>query len=330
MPEEDIHHPHDKLFKAGFSDPAHAGAFLRSQLPEVLSSRIAWEALHLEPGSYVDSQFRESESDLLFCAPFGENAGLLYLLFEHQRSRDPWMGLRLLRYMVRIWEAWLRDHPDAKRLPVILPIVLAQNEGRWGIATRFRDLLDIPPGMEEVLGADVPDFRFRLIELSEMPFEKIAGTPEGILILRVLKADVSGELLGRNVWDEDLLARVSTDAFELVLRYLLSRDIDMATFRRNVESIQQAEVRNTTMTLAEQIRQEGRHEGISQGRDEGISQGLSRGRQEGVIEALEIRFGELPEGLKAAISEVRDIDHLKHLHREAIRCADVECFTRAL
>jgi len=55
MPEEDIHHPHDKLFKAGFSDPAHAGAFLRSQLPEVLSSRIAWDALHLEPGSYVDS-----------------------------------------------------------------------------------------------------------------------------------------------------------------------------------------------------------------------------------------------------------------------------------
>ena len=79
--------------------------------------------------------------------------------------------------------------------------MLAQNEGRWGIATQFRDLLDVPPGMEEDLGADVPDFRFRLIELSELPFEKIAGTPEGILILRVLKADVSGELLGEDVWD---------------------------------------------------------------------------------------------------------------------------------
>jgi len=88
----------------------------------------------------------------------------------------------------------------------------------------------------------------------------------------------------------------------------------MTTFRRNVETIQQAEVRKTTMTLAEQIRQEGRHEG----------------RQEGVIEALEIRFGELPEGLKTAISGVQDIEHLKNLHREAIRCADVECFTRAL
>jgi len=228
------------------------------------------------------------------------------------------MGLRLLRYMIRIWESWRRDHPDAKRLPVILPIVLAQNEGRWGIATRFRDLLDIPPGMEEDLGADVPDFRFRLIELSEMPFEKIAGTPEGILILRVLKADVSGELLGEDVWDEALLAQVSRNAFELVLRYLLSRDIDMTTFRRKVETIQQAEVRKTTMTLAEQIRQEGRQEGRQEV------------RQEDVVEVLEIRFGELPEGLKTAISEVQDIDHLKHLHREAIRWADVESFTRSL
>ncbi len=64
-----IHQPHDKLFKAGFSDPANAAAFLRHQLPEALAVRIIWDALTLEPGTFVDSQFRESESDLLFSAP---------------------------------------------------------------------------------------------------------------------------------------------------------------------------------------------------------------------------------------------------------------------
>ena len=49
-----------------------------------------------------------------------------------------------------------------------------------------------------------------------------------------------------------------------------------------------------------------------------------------MIKVLEIRFGEIPEGLKTAISEVQDIDHLKQLHREAIRCTDVEGFTRVL
>jgi len=76
----------------------------------------------------------------------------------------------------------------------------------------------------------------------------------------LVKADVSGELLGEDVWDDALLEKVSRNAFELVLRYLLSRDIDMTTFRRKVETIQQDEVRKTTMTLAEQIREEGRQQ----------------------------------------------------------------------
>ena len=81
---------------------------------------------------------------------------------------------------------------------------------------------------------------FSIPKLSEMPFEKIAGTPEGILILRVLKADVSRELLGAGVWDEALLAQVFRGAFKLVLRYLLSQDIDMTTFRCWIVTIKQA------------------------------------------------------------------------------------------
>ena len=83
MPEDDIHQPHDKLFKAGFGDPANAAAFLRGQFPAEISDRITWEALHPEPDSFVDSHFRESESDLLFSAPFAGAQCLIYLLFEH-------------------------------------------------------------------------------------------------------------------------------------------------------------------------------------------------------------------------------------------------------
>jgi len=130
MPEDSPHQPHDKLFKAGFSDPATAGAFLRLQFSEALASKIGWDTLRLEPANFVDSHFRESESDLLFSAPLGDARCLVYLLFEHQRAKDPWIALRLLRYMLRIWEKHLHDHPEALRLPVILPVVVAQNAGR--------------------------------------------------------------------------------------------------------------------------------------------------------------------------------------------------------
>ena len=117
-----MHQPHDKLFKAGFSDPETTARFLRSQLPPALTAAIDWSSLRLEPGSFLDSQFRQSESDLLFHARAGGQAIAIYLLFEHQTTEDRHIALRLLRYMVRIWETHLKQETGAP-LPVIVPVV---------------------------------------------------------------------------------------------------------------------------------------------------------------------------------------------------------------
>ncbi len=334
MPEDSPHQPHDKLFKAGFSDPATAGAFLRLQFSEALSSKIGWDDLHLEPANFVDSHFRESESDLLFSAPFGGAQCLVYLLFEHQRAKDPWIGLRLLRYMLRIWEKHLHDHPETTRLPVILPVVVAQNAGRWEMSSRFADLLEIPEGLESALVGQVPDFLFRLVQLAEIPFEKIAGTPAGILVLRVLKADVSGDLLGHAVWDEEIIKQVSGALFELVLRYMFARDVDKTGFYRRIESLREPVVRKNAMSLAQQIRQEGRQEGHQEGHQEGRQEGRQEGQleslQASVIEVLDVRFGGVPEGLREEILKNAVAAKLHDMHRLAVRCPDLESFAREL
>jgi molecular chaperone GrpE (heat shock protein) len=72
------------------------------------------------------------------------------------------------------------------------------------------------------------------------------------------------------------------------------------------------------MSLADQLRQEGREE-------ERIVT-----KQQAVIEALEVRFDRVPEGLKEAITEVENLEKLTSLHRAAIRCADLESFAREL
>lgn len=66
MPNDEIHQPHDKLFKAGFSVPANTAAFLSAHLPDALTQNISWEDLKLEPGSFIDQAFQHCESDLLF------------------------------------------------------------------------------------------------------------------------------------------------------------------------------------------------------------------------------------------------------------------------
>jgi hypothetical protein len=324
-----MHQPHDKLFKAGFSDPKTKAGFLSSQLPPALAAAIDWSSLRLEPGSFIDSQFRQSESDLLFHARAKEHAVAIYLLFEHQTIEDRQMPLRLLRYMVRIWENHLKPDPGVL-LPVIVPVVLAQNDRRWVIKPDLASLLEIPADLEDALRPFVPDFAFRLIQLAEIPFEGIAGTPAGIMILRTLKAERSGDLLADPVWDESLLDLLPRLIFEMLLRYILHADIDKDDFDNKIKMFQKPETLTAAMSLAEQLRQEGHMAGRQEGRQEGRREGHLEGRQEAILSYLEIRFGPVPQGLEEAMRRVADPTHLESLQRASYTCSSIEEFAAAL
>ncbi|MGQ0504334.1 MAG: Rpn family recombination-promoting nuclease/putative transposase, partial [Myxococcaceae bacterium] len=42
------------------------------------------------------------------------------LLFEHQSGVDAMMPFRLLCYVTRVWERWLKENPKARRLPPVV------------------------------------------------------------------------------------------------------------------------------------------------------------------------------------------------------------------
>ncbi len=259
--EHPPHNPHDKLFKRSFSDPTTAASFLRYEFSKPLSRAIHWESLKLEPGSFIDSQYRSSESDLLFSTLVGDKPARIYLLFEHQRSPERMIALRLLRYMVRIWEQF-HESKSSQSLPVILPVVLAHNAEHWDTPGSLAMLLDIPENLHGELDAVVPDFVFKLIQLSDIPFDKIRGTPAGVLTLRVMKAERLGMLLDDPVWDEDLVAKASMELFEQILRYIASAaDLDKPAFFERLRKVNDERIRQTAMTLEQQFRQEGRQEG---------------------------------------------------------------------
>lgn len=312
--EDPPHQPHDKLFKAGFSVPANTAALLQAELPSEVSSLIDWPNLKPMPDSFVDSHYQASHTDLLFTTTLRGHDCLIYLLFEHQSTEDRFIALRLLRYMVRIWEAHEKKHPGTTALPVILPVVLMQNAYVWQVQPRFSDLFDLPESIAGHLQPFLPDFRFHALQLAQMPFEAMRGTPTGILILRVMKAYKLERLLDEALWDDQLFGQVPEWVLELVLRYILGGDIDKAGFETRLQSIQNPRAHNTAMTLAQRYHQEGRQER----------------HQEDVIEVLEIRFVNVPDGLRAAIREIEDESHLRRLHRTAIQCADLETFSAAL
>jgi len=81
--------PHDLLARYTFAHPERAAAELRAVLPPHVVSAVDWSSLRREPGSVVDPELRETESDLLFSARLHEGGSLLlYVLLEHESSVD--------------------------------------------------------------------------------------------------------------------------------------------------------------------------------------------------------------------------------------------------
>lgn len=323
MPEEDLHQPHDKLFKAGFSVPANTAAFLSSHLPSPLSESISWRDLKLEPGSFIDEAFRHCESDLLFSTTVGQSPCLVYILFEHQRQIDPWIALRLLKYQLAIWEQFRSTNPKIARIPPIIPVVLAQNVTHWDLDPQFASLLDIPVHLRNHLAEFIPHWKLRLIQLADIPFDKILGTPAGIMVLRTLKAEQTQQLLDPAVWDEALLVQLPTRLIETLLTYIFSASsVDKGDFMSQVRDVRQADLKTTAMTLAQQFRQEGRQEGHQEGRQEGRQEGHQEGIQEGVwmgrIQTLEEILGRVPRPMadleKLTLTELEE--HFHALQRE--------------
>jgi hypothetical protein len=100
---------------------------------------------------------------------------LVYLLFEHQ-SKPPTEGLiaeRMLSYQVRIWERWRADHPRAKTLPMILPIVMYHGASLWPEPRSFDALLDVPAGLRPVVEPYLVRFTYVLHDLSTISDEEL-------------------------------------------------------------------------------------------------------------------------------------------------------------
>src|SRR5437763_91741 len=171
MPIDDLHQANDRFFKRFFGRKETAAAFLAAYFPEWLAQSAEWTGLDLRPGSYVDARLRHQESDLLFRVPFKGQELYLYCLFEHQRTVDAWMLLRLLGYMVQIWQDLLKANPQLTRLPPIVPLVLYQGPSRWNVSTRLLDRLALPAEHAEELRRYQPAFEHLLVDPSQVRTE---------------------------------------------------------------------------------------------------------------------------------------------------------------
>ena len=282
--------PHDGIFKSAFERPELARSELALILPAAVRAQLDLDTLQVRPGSFRDEDLNQSHSDLLYGVrtTTGEEA-LVFVLFEHQSEPDPIMPLRMAKYMVRVWERWLVEHPRTK-LPIILPVVLHHNATGWRVEPEFVAMLDASPALLEAARPYLPLFRFVLDDLGPLSAEAIAARPLHELARLVLLALWSSRSLPRLQDAAPLvgaiIAKLARDeSVRALLRQLYSywlrtapADVDARVIRAILLEVAGPQGQEDVVNAAEQL--------IAEGEQRGEQRGLARGRLEGLRDAI--------------------------------------------
>jgi hypothetical protein len=281
--------PHDTLFKETFGVPEHARGELAAVLPSALVARLDWSTLRAEPASFVSVGEKKRHADVLLSVGVrGGGEVLVYVLLEHQSSADHWMVLRLLRYLVRIWEHWLREHPGARRLPPVVPVVVAHDPQGWRAPVGLDEALAIDADTLEALRPHLPLFRMVLDDLtgaSDDALRARAATAMARVALGLLKhaRDFGRYYAEMTRWGSVLIEMVTApggaEALAAVLRYmhLVNDQVPPAKVAERLGRLLGKGAKEAYVTYGEQL----------------IQQGEQRGQVKVLRKQLERRFGPL-------------------------------------
>ncbi len=266
--------PHDALCKAAFSHTENAVGAIKAALPPAVLAQLDLRSLRHSPTSFVDERLGKSFSDLVYEVELAGQPGFVcFLLYEHQSTEDPLAALWAVFYMVRLWDRWLEDHPGAKKIPPVIPIVLYHGSRPWAAPLTLGALLDVPDAARAALGDLLPELRIQLDDLSRASDEALRARQTAafgrlaFLLLkhgRTLRARPGQDSLGAFVRSVvDLLAALTRFDRQRAWVYILEvtsepeADLVIEALREALPPEQQEDV----MTAGEALRLEGERRG---------------------------------------------------------------------
>ncbi|MBO0867933.1 MAG: Rpn family recombination-promoting nuclease/putative transposase [Micromonosporaceae bacterium] len=270
----------------------NAASQLRAVLPDALVERLDLDRLSRVSGSFVDAALRWRHSDLLFSVPLQGREVFVYILVEHQSSDDPLMPFRMLRYVIRVWDRYLSEHPDATRLPAVIPLVVHHNRRPWASSTQLLDLLNLDRDSAGAAEQYLPRFRFLLDDLTVLDEQALRArplTPPVRITLLLLKIAAGNPRLVQDLWrwTDDLRAVLDRpgglEEFTALLRYIELVGEIAADQLHNLITTLGPEAEEAYVTIAEMLRAEGE------------ARGEARGRAEALMQLLALKFGPLPQ-----------------------------------
>ncbi|UBX30677.1 Rpn family recombination-promoting nuclease/putative transposase [Arsenophonus apicola] len=269
--------PHDSLFKQFLSEKETAKDFFTVWLPDEIKSLCDLDSLKVESGSFIDSEMKNYQSDILYSVKTEKGKGYFYLLIEQQSTPDKLMAWRLMRYSM----AAMQKHLDAghKKLPLVFPILFYTGEkSPYPYSTDWFDCFSGRDIAEKIYTKP-----FRLVDVTTLDDGEIMQHKRMALLELVQKhirrRDMT-ELLSEIV---KLLSYnyYSDNQVITLFNYLIQEGNAEQPAKLIKEIAKQSEKHEgALMNIAQGLRQEGRKEGIQEGMQKGIQKGMLEGEKQ--------------------------------------------------
>ena len=303
--------PHDGLIRSALESLDNVRSAVAAVLPAKLLARLDLTSLRPAPARIVDTLLHARESDALWELPFRGLDQSLWVLIpaEVQAKSDVDMALRTLGVQVRLWEQQRRL---GLPLTAVIPLVISHGAD-WRAPRTMLERLKLPPHIEVLVAPFIPTSTYLVEDLARYSPEELAARTELSVSLRaayfMLQRSRAASALEEELLliADDLRALSQNPAFHhyltLLLRYTFQTangDMDAvhALLRRTLDPSMESQMG----TLAEQLIQRGRTEGIREGRAEGIQEGVLNGQREVLARLLALKFGVLPSAAQERIA----------------------------
>ncbi len=259
----------------------------------------------------------------------GRRHATVVLLVEHQSTQQRLLSMRLLSYMVRLWDLERRRGEQDKlpesqwRLEPIIPLVFYTGRVRWPRPVSLAWILNAPASLK----AFVPSFQvlhFPVRHLSREALRPEESAFGQLLCLMRLAAAPLAELRAELARAVPRLEALTTDDvaewrdllyyLQLFLAYYRTpeegRILSTALVAAHQDRTRREEMETMGKTYFQALIEEGREVGIKEGKEIGIEEGKEVGIREGkeigieegdvrgrrlmLLNQLEAKFGPLP------------------------------------
>ncbi len=299
---------HDKGYKLLYSHASVVADLLRGFVKDDWVQEVDLKTLERVEGSFVTSDLRSRETDMLWKVKWQGRPLYVFILLEFQSKVDRFMAIRSMTYQGLLLEYLAREKaftPSGK-LPPIFILVLYNGLAPWNAALDVADLIEpLPGGLE----AYRPRVGYVLLDAARIPEMELESERNVAVALFRLEQSRDAErfrkemirLMANPDLDDELRASVHTWLTQVLMP---SRFPELPlTEARSLEEVQ-------TM-LAERVQEwtrEWEENGYKKGRQEGV-----RTVQDFLLAEMVERFGPVPEAIRSGVEAIQDLDELKKL-----------------